>query len=442
MPAMAPGASEHEDPALAAALAELACAERGSLHIGGVAATELAERFGTPLYVFSADVLRQRTARVRERLGPRVELLWSVKANPSVAVTACLCAAGTGAEVASLGELHVALAAGHAPETLRFAGPGKTDAELDAALALGLGVFHVESADEVASLARLAAARGRAAQVAIRVNLPQQLAGSRLRMGGASSRFGVDADLVPELARTIAATPSLTLVGLHVYGGTQCFDAAAFVAHASALAQRAAAWERDGLGPFAELDVGGGFGCAVFGGDPTFDLDAAGAGMAALLAEHDRKGRRWFVELGRYLAAPAGVYLTRVVRTKTSGGERHAVLDGGMHHAAAPAGLGTIVKRAPLLCVADRLRATDDEPVTLGGPLCTPADQFGRGIALPPLGVGDLVAVLHAGAYGLTYSPRDFLSHPAPAEVLVDGGAARVVRARGEPTDALRGQRP
>lgn len=441
MPAMAPGASDPDRPALAEAIAELAGSDGDVLHVGGVPAAELAARFGTPLYVFAADVLRRRTARVRATLGPRVALLWSVKANPSIAVTACLREAGAGAEIASIGELHVALAAGHAPGGLRFAGPGKTDAELDAALALGLGVFHVESRGEVDSLARLAAARRRTAQVAIRVNLPQELAGSRLRMGGGSSRFGVDADQVPELARAIAAAPALTLVGLHVYGGTQCFDAAAFVAHATALAERTAAWEQDGLGPFVELDVGGGFGCAVFDGDPTFDLDAAGVGLRALIARHDRPQRRWFVELGRFLAAPAGVYLTRVVRTKTSGGERHAVLDGGLHHAAAAAGLGTIVKRAPLVCAADRLRAADREPVTLGGPLCTPADQFGRGIELPPLAAGDLVAVLHAGAYGLTYSPRDFLSHPAPAEVMVDGGEPRLARARGEPTDALRGQR-
>ena len=177
----------------------------------------------------------------------------------------------------------------------------------------------------------------------------------------------------------------------------------------------------------------------MFRGDPTFDLDAAGAALRELLAEHDRDGRRWYVELGRFLAAPAGVYVTRVVRSKSSGGEQHAITDGGMHQAAAPAGLGTIVRRPPLLAPVVP-RAGDLRPVTIGGPLCTPADQLCDQLALPPLERGDLVAVLNAGAYGLTYSPTRFLSHASPAEVLVDGGEAHIARARGASTDAIRDQ--
>lgn len=409
------------------------------LQVDGVPVAELARRFGTPLYVFSATALRARVAAVQQALGPRFELLWSVKANPSLAVTRVLREASVGAEIASTGELEVALAAGHDAASLRFAGPGKTDLELDDALARGLGTFHVESLDELQALADLASTRDLVANVALRVNLPQQLAGSRMRMGGRSSRFGIDVEQVPEIVRAIGATASLRLRGLHVYGGTQGFDADAFVAHARALCERAAAWERELSVRFDEIDLGGGFGVAVFAGDPTFDLAAAGAGLRDLLDEHDRDGRRWFVELGRYLAAPAGVFVTRVVRTKTSGDQLHAVLDGGMHHAAAPAGLGSVLRRPPLLVAAEP-RQGARRPVTLGGPLCTPADQFCDQLELPPLHRGDLVAVLHAGAYGLTYSPSRFLSHPSPAEILVDTGQARIVRTRGLPTDALQDQ--
>jgi diaminopimelate decarboxylase len=422
------------------ALAELGSSDRASLTIDGVPAVALAERFGTPLYVFSAQVLRRRVERVAAALGPRFELLWSLKANPSVAVTKCLRIAGAGAEIASAGELEVALAAGHQAKDLRFAGPGKTDAELSAALACGLGTFHVESLDELRQLAHLAAAQGNHAGVAIRVNLPQELAGSRMRMGGRSSRFGIDAEQVPEAVRTIQASNALALRGLHVYGGTQCFDAAAFVAHARALTEQAASWEQQLDVRFDELDLGGGFGMAIFQGDPSFDLDAAGDGLAQLLAEHDRPERRWFVELGRYLAAPAGVFLTRVVRQKTSGEQNHVVLDGGMHQAAAAAGLGTIVRRPPLLVAAEQLLAVERAPVTIGGPLCTPADQFADQLPLPPLQTGDLVAVLNAGAYGLTFSPSSFLSHATPAEVLIEAGQPRIVRSRGQASDALRGQ--
>ncbi|MGC6489617.1 MAG: diaminopimelate decarboxylase, partial [Planctomycetota bacterium] len=382
---------------------------------------------------------RARAAAVRAALGPRVDVLWSLKANPSVAVTRLLREAGAGAEVASLGELEVAVAAGHAPGALRFAGPGKSDAELDAALARGLGTFHVESPDELQALADLAATRDLVADVALRVNLPQPLRGARMRMGGRSSRFGIDAELVPEAVRAVQAAPSLRLRGLHVYGGTQGFDADAFVCHARELCERAAAWEQELDVTFDELDLGGGFGVPVYRGDPSFDLELAGRGLRALIAEHDREGRRWFVELGRFLAAPAGVFVAQVARTKRSGGQQHAVLDGGMHHAAAAAGLGTVVKRPPLL-VAVEPRSAPHVPVTIGGPLCTPADQLCDQLELPPLARGDLVAVLNAGAYGQTYSPTRFLSHPGPAEVLVDDGETRVVRARGHATDALRDQ--
>lgn len=427
-------------------LTELGCANDEQLTIDSVSADALARRYRTPLYVFSSRTLQQRVTRVQRALGNRAELLWSVKANPSVAVTSCLRLAGTGAEIASLGELEVALAAGHDAQALRFAGPGKSDRELRAALVHGLGTFHVESLHELNSLARLAQLEERQAGIAIRVNLPQEMAGARMRMGGRSSRFGIDVDQVPAAVRTIEASSSLCLRGLHVYGGTQCFDADAFVAQARALAEQAATWERELDVRFDELDVGGGFGVAVFDGDPEFDLEAAGIGLRAVIEQFDRPGRRWFVELGRYLAGPAGVYLTRVVRDKTSGGLHHAVLDGGMHQAAAAAGLGTIVRRPPLLVAAQHLpsgrspKPGDLRPVTLGGPLCTPMDQFTDQIELPPLQAGDLIAVLNAGAYGLTYSPTRFLSHALPAEVLIDDGEPRIVRERGEDRDVLLGQ--
>jgi len=427
------------DRALTEALAELGARPGSPLCIGGIAARDLLATYGSPLYVFDAAILRRRVAAVRRALGPRVDLLYSIKANPSVAVATCLREAGTGAEVASLGELHVAVAAGHRRGDLRFAGPGKTDAEIDAAVAADL-CFHAESANEVRSIAAAAARRGTTARVAIRVNFASELGGARLRMGGASSRFGVDEAQVPELVRTITADAALRLVGLHVYAGTQCFDAAAFVRHATALVTAAAAWERDLAVRFDEIDLGGGFGVAAFAGDPSFDLEAAGAGVRELVARHDRGGRRWFVELGRYLTAPAGVYLARVVRTKSSGGHEHAVLDGGLHHHAAAAGQGSVLRRPPLLVDAADPCAIGTTPVTLGGPLCTSADQFVDQAPLRPLAPGDVVAVLNAGAYGLTFSPHSFLGHPTPAEVIVDGAAARVVRDRGRAEDTLRGQ--
>ncbi|MGA0871076.1 MAG: diaminopimelate decarboxylase, partial [Planctomycetota bacterium] len=244
--------------------------------------------------------------------------------------------------------------------------------------------------------------------------------------------------------RKILDEGSCRLVGLHQYGGSQAFDAEAWVRSVAELLAVTAETEEATGHPLLSLNLGGGFGWPVYDRDPTFDLEAAGRGALELLEAAGRLGapREVHLELGRYLTAPAGVFLTRVVDTKDSGGKRHVVLDGGMHQFGAATGLGAVMRRAYAIVAARDPRATEGEPVSLGGPLCTPADRFGTGLELPPLRPGDAVAVLHAGAYGLTFSPIRFLSHPAPAEVLVEGGEARLIRRRGTPDDALRDQLP
>jgi diaminopimelate decarboxylase len=431
-----------QDPAVHRQLAALGCADDDELHVGGQSVWALAGRFGTPLYAFDGGLLLARAAAVRAALGADVRVLYSLKANPSRAVATLLRQAGLGVEIASLGELEVALAAGHDPAAVRFAGPGKTDAEIASALGAGLGVFHAESASEVQAIAAAARAAGRRAGVAVRANPARQPAGSRLRMAGAGARFGVDSEQVPALLSQIAATPELQLRGLHVYGGTQCFDAAAFLAPAADLIRLADECERDLGIALPELDLGGGFGVPTFVQDPKFDLAAAAQGLRELLAAQPRAGRAWFVELGRYLTAPMGVYVARVVRAKTSGGIVQLALDGGLHHCAFAAGIGSVLRRPPLLVHATALRRPATVVTAVGGPLCTPQDQFADPVLLPACREGDLLAVLMAGAYGLSFSPHGFLGHPTPAEVLVQGGEARIVRERGAPADALRGQLP
>lgn len=428
------------DAAVRAALDRLGCVASDELRIGGIAVGELAARFGTPLYALDGDLVLTRARAVQAALGPRVRLLWSIKANPLVQVAARLRSLAIGAEIASLGELAVALAAGQLPADLRFAGPGKTDAEIAAAVAAGLGCFHAESPSEVDAIAAAAAAKGRRVGVAVRVNTAPAAAGTRLRMAGHGSRFGVDEDQVAALLLRIARDPHLLLRGLHAYAGTQCFDAAAFAAGAQRLCELAAGWERQLGVALPELDLGGGFGVATYLGDGEFDVCAAGAALARLLPAHDREGRTFFVELGRFLLAPCGVYVARVVRRKVGGGRTHLALDGGLHHCAVAAGSGSVLRRPPLLVAATQLRASASEVQGIGGPLCTPQDQFADGVLLPPCREGDLIAVLATGAYGATFSPTGFLSHPAPVELLIADGIARIARARGEPDDALHRQ--
>jgi diaminopimelate decarboxylase len=259
-------------------------------------------------------------------------------------------------------------------------------------------------------------------------------------MAGGSKKFGVDAALVPALYSRIRSEGICDLRGLHTYAGTQWFDARAWAENARGLLAFANGLERECGIPVLTLDFGGGFGVPMYGGDPEFDLALVGAALQDLIAEDARPDRTYLVELGRYLVASAGVYLARVVYEKESGGQRHLVLDGGMHHHAAAAGLGALIRRPYPIVLARDPGSPPTQKVTLGGPLCTPADEFAAGLALPPATEGDVIAILASGAYGLTFSNTLFLSHPAPCEILVSGQDAWLVRERGAPEDALRGQ--
>lgn len=424
----------------AQALARLGRTEDGRLAVGGVAAADLVARFGSPLYAFDAGIVREQWSAVRRALGTRVSVLYCLKANPSLALARLLLQSGSGAEVASAGEIHLALAAGQDPRDLHFAGPGKSRTDLERAVAVGLGSVNLESAAEYEALAGLCRERGRRAGVALRVNPRQAVKGSRMSMGGGSRKFGVDADDVPDLARRIVQEDLLDLHGLHVYAGTQCFDAEAWLDNARALLETAREVEDAIHRPLAVINFGGGFGIPYYDSDPTFDLERAGRGVQELIAADARAERRYCVELGRYLVAPCGVYLARVLYLKESQGRWHAILDGGLHHHGAAAGVGAVIRRPFPIVHCDRLDAPHDVSYTLGGPLCTPQDELAAQVNLPRLQPGDLLAFLSSGAYGLTFSSTLFLSHPTPAEVLVDGGTASLVREAGRPEDVLRGQ--
>ena len=429
-----------------AALTALGGAAEGDrrLRIGGVLAVDLIAQHGSPLYAFDADCLRRRLAAVRDALGPRVAVLYALKANPSLAVAAVLRAAGAGGEVASAGEVLIARRAGIAGVDIHFAGPGKAAHDLDAAIAAGVGCLNLESPAEYETVADHARRHpDHRIGVAIRVNPRAAVASSRMRMAGGSKKFGVDADACAALVERILSDGTVDLRGLHVYAGTQCFDADAWLANAEGLIALATDLETECKTRFQQLNFGGGFGVPVFAGDTEFDLERAGEGVRALIDRDARPDRRYHVELGRYLVANAGVYLTRVTYLKESCGKQHAVLDGGMHHHAAAAGLGAVLPRSFPIVACDALPGADAEtttPVTIGGPLCTPADQLAADIDLPPLAPGDALAVLVSGAYGLTFSNTMFLSHPTPAEVLIDQGTVHTARAAGRPEDSLRGQ--
>jgi len=424
-------------PPLAAALiAENFAAGPRGLAVGDVPVADLAARFGTPLYLYDAGLIRRRFRALSSALAGFATVYFSIKANPNPHVAGVLVEEGAGLEIASGTEFLLAREAGCPARRILFAGPGKGEAEIDLVLQAGIGEIHLEGFDEIALVGTRAAALGVRATVSLRINPDAQAQGGAMRMGGKPSAFGIDEEQMEAATAAVRQQPALDLAGIHLFAGTQILDAAVLLDQwrcGLELAGRLAALADV---PLRSIDLGGGLGIPYHAGDATLDLDAMRAGLPALkarLADDPRlRDATVLVEPGRWLAGPAGLYVGRVRAVKRSRGQRFVVMDGGMHHHLAASGnLGQVIKRDYPIVAPEHLAAPLQGDTQLVGPLCTPLDTLSRQTALPELAAGDLVAVMQSGAYGLSASPVGFLSHPMPVEVLVDAGQAHVVRPAG-----------
>lgn len=402
--------------------------EAAMLLVGGVGVAALIEEAGdTPLFLYDAAIVEARITALRGALPARCGIHYAMKANPFPPLLRHMAGLVDGLDVASGGELEAALGAGMAPDRISFAGPGKRDAELEGALWHGITV-NVESAGEARRLLALAERLGRPPRAAVRVNPDFELKGSGMRMGGGARPFGVDADQAPAVARLLIEGGA-DWRGWHIFAGSQCLDADAIIAaQAEAIALAASLSAAIGRAP-PLVNLGGGFGVPYFPGDRPLDVGrigaALGAAIAAALAIVERAD--FALELGRWLVAEAGVYLTRIVDVKQSHGERFAVVDGGLHHQLAASGnFGTVIRRNYPVAVANRFGAPPSQrPVSIVGCLCTPLDRLADQVALPDVEVGDIIALFLAGAYGASASPAAFLGHAPALErlVLADGAS-------------------
>jgi diaminopimelate decarboxylase len=393
----------------------------GELHVGGMPLRRLAQRVGrTPFYAYERTALERRVAQLRAALPSTVQLHYAMKANPMPAVVAFVGRLVDGVDVASAGELKVALDAGARPRDISFAGPGKRVEELRQAVAAGV-LLNVESFAEIDALARIQDELGLLARVAVRVNPDFELKGSGMKMGGGPKPFGIDAQQVPR-ALTAIATHGLAFEGFHLYAGSQNLRADAIVQ--AQLGSYELALRLAGLAPspVKVLNLGGGFGIPYFPGERQLALGPVGEGLHSLAqrAAREMPGAQLVVELGRYLVGEAGIYVARIVDRKESSGHEFWVTDGGLHHHLAASGnFGQVVRKNYPVAVGHRVGAPGGAAVSVVGPLCTPLDLLADRMNLPPAEVGDLVVVFQSGAYGASASPRDFLGHPSCVEVLV-----------------------
>jgi diaminopimelate decarboxylase len=392
------------------------------LLVGDRTLTDVASEVGsTPFYVYSRAAIDARVAALRAALPPSVHVHYAVKANPMPAVVAHLAGLVDGLDVASAGELRIALATRTDPKDISFAGPGKRDAELADALAAGITV-NVESEGELERLARIAEAAHARARVAVRVNPDFQLKSSGMKMGGGPQQFGIDAEGVPQTLARIGELPSLEFVGFHIFSGSQNLRADAIVEAQDKSLALGVELARHAPAPVQTLNIGGGFGIPYFPGEQPLDLAPIGANLARRLPEVERAlpGARVVIELGRYLVGEAGLYVCRVIDRKVSRGRVFLVTDGGLHHHLAASGnFGQVLRKNYPVVVGNRVRGGAREIASVVGPLCTPLDLLADQMELARAEPGDLIAVLQSGAYGLSASPTAFLGHPPPAEVLI-----------------------
>jgi diaminopimelate decarboxylase len=392
-----------------------------SLQIGGIGLARLAERVGrTPFYAYERSHIASRVALLRSELPPDVHLHYALKANPMPAVAQLLAGLVDGFDVASAGEMKVALDTGMAPACISFAGPGKRSAELRSAVAAGV-LLHLESEDEMNRVVAVGDLLGMTPRVAVRVNPDFELKQAGMKMAGGARQFGVDAARVPAMLRRMARL-GLDFQGFHLFCGAQNLSAAAI-----GEAQRACVLLGLELGehapaPVRVLNIGGGFGVPYFPGDRALDLHTVAQGLYPLteLLRGEWPETRLVLELGRYLVAEAGVYVCRVIERKQSHDQVFLITDGGLHHHLAASGnFGQVLRKNFPVAIGNRMTGDARETVTVVGPLCTPLDLLADRMDLARAEPGDLVVVFQSGAYGLTASPTAFLGHPAPLEVLV-----------------------
>lgn len=396
--------------------------EEGMLLVGGCGAASLVDEAGdTPLFAYDMAIIEAQVRRFRAAMPATLHLHYAIKANPYAPLLARMTDQVDGFDIASGGELAMALAAGMDPDRISFAGPGKRDDELTAAIFAGVTI-NLESEGEGRRALAMADKVGKAPRLAVRVNPDFDLKGSGMRMGGGAKPFGVDADRAAALARTMI-DGGADWRGWHIFAGSQNLDAMAIIeTQAATLALAARLSDAVGATP-PLVNLGGGFGLAYFPGDVPLDIRPIGVALDSALdtLPDILKPTHFAIELGRWLVGECGVYLTRVVDVKVSQGETFVVVDGGLHHQLAASGnFGTVIRRNYPIAVANRFGADPaDDPVTVVGCLCTPIDRLGDKVALPPVQEGDLIAIFLAGAYGASASPTAFLGHPSPRELLL-----------------------
>jgi diaminopimelate decarboxylase len=385
----------------------------------------IAKTRGTPCYVYFTQPIRDRVVNLRDVFGGRFEISYAVKANPNKGLLRILSDQGTRLDVSSIGEFDRGKEAGFNPEHISFTGPGKRQFELEKAVSSGLGVIICESWEEITDIHAIARAQGVTQRILMRITpetVPRQFG---LQMAGQASQFGFDEEVLDAVVPKVLQLDAVRLAGFHIYSAGNSLDHEAIIEnHAIVLGIYSRICAEHDIRP-ETLIIGSGFGIPYFEGDEPLDIDLIAAALNPMLdgMKVDKRfsGTRFMLEIGRYLVGSDGYMLTSVIRKKRSREREIRICDAGFNNNLSAAGMmGTIMRRDWQFIALTQRDNPEVEEYLIAGPLCASFDLLGARVKLPTLDIGDILAVCSSGAYGVTASPVNFISHPHPAEFIVD----------------------
>lgn len=376
-------------------------------------------QYGTPLYLYDLDKFRENIVTLNAHLPLNSGLYFSVKANPLEKLCVLAYQKGCGLEVASDGELQLAIKAGVLPEHIAFTGPGKTEDELIQAVRAGIYMINVESFREIQMIQRIAAQEGKMVAIALRINPAERKTKGKVQMSGTASQFGIEeTELTSDFFQKIQIFPNICLSGIHIYMGTSILDAGEICQNTEYAIRLGIELSKRHSFELKYINAGGGFGVPYFPGEKEFDMELMLQGMKKIEEKYNEqlKDSKVYFESGRYLLADCGQFLIRVLYRKESKGNIYLVCDGGANFHSASAFLGRFVRGNFPMHVMGKMGNEMEFYVT--GPSCTPTDLVGQKVKLPEdTEEGDIIVIEKSGAYGLTYSPYGFLSHSLPMEI-------------------------
>ncbi|OGO92642.1 MAG: hypothetical protein A3F10_00325 [Coxiella sp. RIFCSPHIGHO2_12_FULL_42_15] len=393
-----------------------------------------AQQFGTPFYGYHKSELQATAQRLKIHLPSQIEVFYSLKANPNIAICSILRSAGIHAEVCSFYEIEAALKSGFDPKNIIFLGPAKSDIELITCLQIGIYAIICESLHELKRISQHAKTLNKIARIALRINPSHISMSALLKMGGKPSQFGIDEEIIFENKEYILHMPNIQLVGIHVYHGTRILNASTISENTEYILSLADRIQEEWGLIFEMIDIGGGFGVPYFENEESLDLPILKSSFFIMIEKYLKKylNARIILESGRYLVAESGFLISKIIDIKKSKGELFVITDGGTHCHMPAVGIGGIVrKNFPIEIISNSTKLNNTHEIyNITGPLCTPGDLLAKQICLPKLEINDLIVVKNSGAYGPTASPVMFLSHGFPAEVLFSSDHIYCIRDR------------